>query len=466
MRYPTKSLYSMFFTAIMSLLFIMSAHAASPWQGHYKGTVNGTGSFPVFDVSADWDLVVDEDGNADFKMEGIPFVDEITSTGNVTDDGNINMECHVPFVGNNILTGTYEDGQFIAKIEKSMDAEFDWVLNADGTVEGNWTFNNIPIYFVKWHGSGTLSGKQLDSPNQANPWEGHYSGTVSGEGSPLFKTISGEWNLVVSADGYVDYKMNGIPFIKTMEASGYIDKDGIISLEMDVPFVGKNTLTGEHVGDGAFNASIDDKIKASFNWTLDNNKVEGTWTFDRIPVFFAKWKGSGTMEGIKLDAPDEGEIPWVGHYMGNLEGSGSPFVSDVSGAWDLVVKEDGSTLFEISGLPFVNKVSASGTINSKGDFALDMYVTFIGESIVTGVHNGDNNFSAEIDDKIKALFNWTLKEDGTVDGTWEFNRLPVFFINWHGSGTMSGSKVIPGDDVFPWEGHYSGVVSGTGKPIV
>jgi len=465
-----KSIYKLFsivMISLISLLFINAAYA-SPWQGEYEGSVSGTGNFPVFLVSATWKLIVDEDGNADFSMKDVPFVDEVSSTGNVTDDGTIYMECYVPFVGNNILTGTYADGTFTAKMEKSMKAEFDWVLNEDGSVEGHWAFDKIPVYFYSWSGSGTIAGQKTDQNDQPNPWAGHYTGTVSGEGSPIVETISGEWDLVVTDDGQVDYKMNGIPFIKTMEATGSISHDGKISLQMYVPFIGKNALTGEHLGENEFDAQIDDKIKASFHWTLDaNGNVEGTWAFDKIPIFFAKWHGNGTMEGTKAETPDDDNapIPWVGHYKGSLEGSGKPFVTDVSGAWDLVVNEDGSVLFEMSGLPFVNKVLATGTVNSKGKFSLDMYIPFIGDSNVSGTHNGGTSFSATMDDKIKAVFNWNLFEDGTTDGTWEFIKLPVFFINWHGSGTMTGSKFEP-DPGFPWAGHYTGSVNGTGRPVV
>jgi len=467
-----KNKFYIFLLAIMSLLLASSLYAASPWQGHYEGTVTGKGIFPVFNVSSSWELTVDENGVADFKMENVPFVDKVSSKGTVTDDGDMYMEFHVSFVGNNILTGSYENGHFISKIEKSMQADFDWVLNEDGSVEGTWNFDKIPVYFYSWKGSGTIAGQKTYTPDQPSPWAGQYEGTLSGEGVPIYHTVSGDWTLIVTENGQVNYKLTGLPSNVHISMNGTITNDGLIYLEHNASyffFSNNEEVTGEHLGNNSFNLIMDDKnFEADFNLALDDNGlITGTWDYKVKLLYGIIIDATGTIEGKKIETEEDNDpIPWVGNYKGTLEGSGFPFVSDVSGVWEVVVNDDGSVLFELAGMPFVNKVSATGKINSKGNGLLEMTVPFIGDSKVSITHKGNNEFSAEIDGKIKASFEYSLFEDGTVDGKWEFTRLPVFFVIWQGTGTMSGAKDTPSNEDFPWEGHYSGIVSGTGKPIV
>ncbi|KPA10326.1 hypothetical protein MHK_009469, partial [Candidatus Magnetomorum sp. HK-1] len=133
--------------------------------------------------------------------------------------------------------------------------------------------------------------------------------------------------------------------------------------------------------------------------------------------------------------------PWEGHYSGVVSGTGKPIVKKISGNWDLYIDSEGNVDFEITGMPFINKVTASGSVTSEGDITLHMYVPGIGNNVLTGTYDGKGNFFASIDDKIKATFEWNLSPDGYGEGTWEFDRIPVLFVKWQGSGEFSGSKM-------------------------
>lgn len=131
---------------------------------------------------------------------------------------------------------------------------------------------------------------------------------------------------------------------------------------------------------------------------------------------------------------------WEGLYAGDFSGTGGPIVTTIDGEWSLEVESNGDCTFIETGLPLINQVTFTGSVDEDGSFFLESYVLGVGYCSVTGVFNGDNQCDAEFGGKMTGYMEFTVFEDGSIEGITVIDSLITRLFTWQGSGELTGEK--------------------------
>lgn len=295
-------------TAVQCVFFLLmiqwvlcSAVFSSPWEGHYQGTMEGSGGLLSRNAEGTWDLVLTPEGDFRLYMEIPSLMSSVLSTGTVADDGTVTGSFLLPFGDECFIAGkctaqTPESALFQVTISGGITGTMSWILRDEGDGDGEWVFDDVRIISLNLSMSGTMVGRKV----VPNPNQGYYAGIYYGSGTPgPVAGVNGEWMMSVKDDGTVTFTQTKIPVIDQVIFTGTIELDGSFVMTSDVPVVGETTCTGTFENNllhGDFNGGITGTMDHDVS---EGGSIEGTWDFTlNIPL--VPWTGSGVVLGNTL----------------------------------------------------------------------------------------------------------------------------------------------------------------------
>lgn len=292
----------------------------------------------------------------------------------------------------------------------------------------------VNCFFVFLFGSSAYS----------SDWTGHYKGTFEGTGQPMIDRVSGEWDLVVTENGYYTLDMRGVPALDQVTVRGTISDDNVINGTCDLPLSGEATMEGGVAGVSSagteFSVTMTGAVTGYKNWTIDaEGNISGIWVIEDLFVMLGSWQGEGTFTGSKVTPS-----PWECDYGGIYGGTGSPAPRYVEGLWSFGVEDDGDCYFSWAEPPLMRSVVYKGTIEEDGSFFMETDTRLVGYSTMTGSLVSDHSFSSVMEGEIQGEIEFTKDYDEEYDeekieGTWFIETLKRPVINWSGSGELIGS---------------------------